>query len=149
MLCEGILTINPPERRIKMYLSSTLKVPILFIAAVVILSAGCNQLSQEVDLVNNEAHKHQAFNQILDNPELQQEFMVKLMNNEEAMNRMMRDRKFTSEFFSEKNMNYIWDQNPGIDTTVIDNVTTRMHTDTNFMKKFDSRMERGTPSNIP
>ena len=132
-----------------MYLNSAIKIPLLIIATAFILSAGCDQQLQEIDLVNNEAHKHQAFNQILDNPELHQEFMVKLMSNEEAMNRMMRDRKFTSEYFSEKNMNYIWDQNPGIDTTVIDNVTTRMHTDTNFMKKFDSRMERGTPSNMP
>lgn len=121
----------------------------LFFAAVFIFSAGCTQQSQEIDLVNNEAHKHQAFNQILDNPELQKEFMVKLMNDEEAMKRMMRDQEFTGEFFRKENMNYIWDQNPGMDTTVIDNVTTRMHTDTNFMKKFDSRMERGTPSNIP
>jgi hypothetical protein len=121
----------------------------LFIVSTSMFLVGCTRQANEVDLVNNEAHKHQAFHQILVNPELQQEFMEQLIKDEEAMERMMSDRQFTGELFSRENMNYIFDQNPGIDTTVIDNVTTRMHTDTNFMKKFDSRMERGTPSNIP
>lgn len=118
----------------------------LFIISFIILAAGCTRQSNEVDLVNNEAHRHQAYNQILDNPELQEELIFMLVKNEEAMKRLMRDHRFTEELFKKENMNYIWDQNPGIDTTVIDNVTTRMHTDTIFMKKFDSRMERGTPT---
>lgn len=132
-----------------MYLNSRLNLRILAVAVIVILSASCTQKAEEINLVNNEIHKNQAFDQILDNPELQQEFMEQLMNDDEAMRLLMRNREFTSELLSRENLNYIWDQNPGIDTVVIDNVTTRMHTDTNFMKKFDSRMERGTPSNMP
>ncbi len=132
-----------------MYLNSTKAKYILFILSVIILTVSCTRQSEEVDLVNNEAHRHQAYNQILDNPELQQEFFLLLTENEEAMKRMMRDRQFTGEIFKKENMNYIWDNNPGIDSAVVDNITTRMHTDTNFMKLIDDRMESGTPSNIP
>lgn len=121
----------------------------LFVLSAIVITVSCARQAEEVDLVNNEAHKQQAFHQILTNPGLQQEFMGQLIIDEEALKRVMRDKQFTGVLFSMENLNYIWDQNPGIDTTVIDNVTTRMHTDTNFMKKFDSRMERGTPSNIP
>lgn len=109
---------------------------------------GCSRSAREVDLVNNESHRQQAYHQIITNPELQQELMNMLIEDEEAMRLLMRDSQFTGEFFKKENMNYIWDQNPGIDTAVIDNVTTRMHTDTNFMKAFDTRMERGTPTGI-
>lgn len=132
-----------------MNLNSTKKTLSLIVSTIVVFSVGCNQRSQEIDLANNESHKHQAFTQILNDPQLQKEFMGQLMVNEEAKKRMMRDRDFTGELFSSENMNYMWDNNPGMDTTVIDNVTTRMHADTAFMKNFDSRMERGTPSNTP
>jgi hypothetical protein len=62
---------------------------------------------------------------------------------------MMQDQEFVSDFFSNENLNYLYDINPGIDTFIIDNVTTRMHTDTNFYNEFENKMERGTPSNFP
>lgn len=123
------------------------KANVLFLTiSIILLTWACTRPSEGIDLVHNEAQKHQAFNQILDNPELQQEFIFMLLKNEEAWKRIMRDSQFTGEFFKMENMNYIWDNNPGIDSAVVDNITTRMHTDTNFMKLIDDRMESGTPT---
>jgi hypothetical protein len=71
---------------------------------------------------------------------------MELKNNKESMSRLMNDREFTGELFSRENLKYIWEQNPSMDSAVIDNVTTRMHTDTNFMEEFHRKMESGTPS---
>ncbi len=118
----------------------------LFIVVMIFFTTGCTRDTQKIDLLNNDAHKRQAFNQILNNPELQNEFFMELLDNKEAMNRMMQDSDLTGKLFNRENMNYMWEQNPGMDTTVIDNVTTRMHTDTVFMNEFQRRMERGTPT---
>ena len=120
-----------------------------FIAALAILAVSCTRNPQEIDLVNNTAHKHQAFMQILNNPQLQDEFFSELQKNKEAINRLMQNHDFTDELFNRDNMNYMWKHNPRIDTAVIDNVTTRILTDTVFKNEFNRRMESGTPTGTP
>ncbi len=132
-----------------MYLNFKARKFLFFIVPILLFALGCTRSTEEVDLVNNEVHRQQAYKQILNNPELQQEFMGILIQDKEAMKRMMRDRQFTGELFNRENLNYIWDNNPGIDSAVVDNITTRMHTDTNFMKLIDDRMESGTPTGTP
>ncbi len=132
-----------------MYLYSASKKIRLILSLIIFFGAGCTRDAVKIDLVNNEAQKWQAFNQILNNPKLQKELLFELRNDSLAFKNMMQDHDFTRKFLSKENMNYLWDINPGIDTFIIDNVTTRMHTDTNFYNAFEYKMERGTPSNTP
>jgi hypothetical protein len=102
--------------------------------------------NNQVDLVNNEFQKEQAFRQILTHPELFEEFMIELGRDPEAISRMIRNRNFALSMFSSENLNYLWEHHPGIDTAVIDNVATRMLTDTAFHNQFNRRMGQGTPA---
>jgi hypothetical protein len=114
-------------------------VPVLLVLIIGISLISCN--NQNVDLVNNEEHKRQAFNQILNNPALHSEFMMEMRNNREAMNRALQDHDFTGSIFNPENIDFMREHNPGMDTMMIDNIRTRIHTDTIFQQEFNRRME--------
>ena len=113
---------------------------------MVILIAACTNRNSQVDLVTNEAQKEQAFQQLLTHPELFEEFMDELGSDPEAITHMIRNRDFALSMFSKENMDYLWEHYPGIDTAVIDNVATRMLTDTALYNEFNRRMGQGTPA---
>jgi hypothetical protein len=124
--------------------TSKFKISLLLLMAI--FFAACTNRNNQVDLIRNDAQMEQAFQQILTNTELFEEFMNELGGNPEAINRMIRNRDFASSMFSRENMNYLWEHHPGMDTAVIDNVTTRMLTDTAFHNQFNRRMGQGTPA---
>jgi hypothetical protein len=106
----------------------------------------CPRRKGQVDLINNEIQKEQAFQQILTHPELFEEFMDELGSDPEAITHMIRNRDFALSMFSRENLNYLWDHHSGIDTAVIDNVATRMLTDTALHNQFNRRMGKGIPA---
>jgi hypothetical protein len=119
----------------------------LFLLLLMFFSViACTNLNNQVDLISNEFQKEQAFRQILTNPELFEEFMTELGATPEAINQMIRNRDFAFSLYSRESMEYLWEHYPDIDTTVIDNVTTRMLTDTAFHHQFNRRMGQGTPA---
>jgi hypothetical protein len=112
---------------------------VFFVLAIGIFLISCN--NQNIDLINNEEQKREAFNQILNNPALHSEFMMEMRNNREAMNRTLQDRDFTNNIFNPENIDFMREHNPGMDTMMIDNVRTRIQTDTVFQQEFNRRME--------
>ncbi len=124
----------------------TAKFKIFLLLVTSILLTACTNRSNQVDLIRDEAQKEQAFQQILTHPELFEEFMNELESDPEAITRMIRNKDFASSLFSRENMNYLWEHHPGMDTAVIDNVATRMLTDTAFYNQFNRRMGQGTPA---
>lgn len=113
---------------------------------LILATSSCTDRRTQVDLVNNEFQREQAFQQILTHPQIFEEFINELSANQEAVSVILNDSSFNRFMFTRENLNRLWENNPGMDSAVIDNVTTRMLTDTAFHNQFNRRMGLGTPA---
>ncbi len=97
--------------------------------------------NDNVDLVNNEEQRQEAFNQILNNQKVYNDFMTEMRSNPQAMNWMMENRDFTNEMFRDENLNYMNEHNPGMNNMMMNHMTNRMDSDTAFERQMNTRIE--------
>ncbi len=118
-----------------------LTVTILFILLTGLFATRCTNQGNQLDLVNNEEQRQEAFNQILNNQEVYNEFINEMRSNPQSMNWMMENRDFTNEIFSNDNLNYMYEHNPNMNNMMMDHMTNRMDSDTAFQRQMNTRIE--------
>lgn len=112
---------------------------VAFVAALMIW--GCDNGSQEIDLVSNPEQREEAFNQILNNQELYYQFLDEVRENTTAMEWTSGNREYAGELFGSEHMSRMRDSNPGMDTMMMENMMNRMEQDTAFNREFRQRMQ--------
>ncbi len=112
---------------------------------VFVLATGCSNMDNaRIDLSENPQQKKEAFDQILNNEELLNEFMNEVMDHSASMNWMMDNQNFMDNMFSEENFDYMRRQNPNINNRMMDGMMNNMERDTTFAREFNRRIkERG------
>jgi len=106
-----------------------------------ILVSSCSNMNDaKIDLSANEQQKEEAFNQILDNQELLNDFMNEMMAQPTSMNRMMENDGFMNNMFNQENMDYMHEHNPEMNNYMMNNMKYRMDRDTSVAKEWDNWM---------
>lgn len=110
--------------------------------------AGCSGNSNSnIDLSNNQQQKEEAFQQIINNEKLFNEFMNQTMDNTRSMNWMMENRQFMNNMFTDGNLNYIMEHNIGLDIHMMNNMMNRINKDTTTAIKWNNMMKGHSPMN--
>ncbi len=116
----------------------------------VIILAGlisCNQSnSASIDLMQDESQKEAAFEQILNNPDLLDEFMDRMMQNTDAMHLMIRDQQFMDHMFSDEHLDYMHEHNEHFMNETMNDVM-RRYGDDSLMRSPHDMMQGETPMN--
>jgi Na+-translocating ferredoxin:NAD+ oxidoreductase RnfG subunit len=113
-----------------------------------LLVSSCSDMSNaKIDLSANEQQKEEAFNQILNNQELLNDFMNEMMAQPTSMNYMMENGQFMNHMFNQKNLDYMREHNPEIDNHMMNNMMYMMDRDTSIAKEWDIRMHKRNPMN--
>ncbi len=113
-----------------------------------ILVSSCSDMNNaKIDLSANEQQKEEAFNQILNNQELMNDFMNEMMTQPTSMNWMMENGQFMNHMFNQDNMDYMREHNPEIDNHMMNNMMNMMNRDTSFAREWNNRMHERNPMN--
>ena len=113
-----------------------------------ILVSGCSDMNNtNIELSANEQQKEEAFNQILNNQELLNDFMNEMMVQPTSMNWMMENGRFMNHMFNQENMDYMRKHNPEIDNHMMNNMMYMLDRDTSIAKEWNNRMHKRNPMN--
>ena len=113
-----------------------------------ILVSSCSDMNNvKIDLSANEQQKEEAFNQILNNQELMNDFMNEMMTQPNSMNWMMENGQFMNHMFNQDNMDYMREHNPEIDNHMMNNMMNMIDRDTSFAREWNNRMHERNPMN--
>lgn len=129
------------------------KVKMNFWAFILMLMIGitvssCSDMNNaKIDLSANEQQKEEAFNQILNNQELMNDFMNKMMTQPNSMNWIMENGQFMNHMLNQDNMDYMREHNPEIDNHMMNNMMNMMDRDTSFAREWNNRMHERNPMN--
>jgi|GEM_PF-2545783 len=119
-------------------------------ALLVIVFAGCSgniSSNTNIDLPNNQQQKEEAFQQIINNEKLFNEFMNQTMDNTSSMHWMMENRQFMNNMFTDENLDYIMEHNTGVDNHMMNNMMNRINRDTTTARKWNNMMSGRNPMN--
>jgi hypothetical protein len=106
---------------------------ILFMATALF---GCSEMTNpNIDISKNEQQKEAVFNQILDDSELFNEFMDKMMDNSGAIHQMMMNESMMQHMFDHDNMQMMQQMNPEMMQTMMDNMMQMAGSDSSFQHK--------------
>jgi len=115
---------------------------------MVILVSSCSDMNNaKINLSANEQQKEEAFNQILNNQELMNDFMNEMMTQPTSMNWMMENGQFMNHMFNQDNMDYMRQHNPEIDNHMMNNMMYMMDRDTSIAREWNNRMHERNPMN--
>ncbi len=115
---------------------------------MVILVSSCSDMNNsKIDLSANEQQKEEAFNQILNNQELMNDFMNEMMTQPTSMSWMMENGKFMNHMFNQDNLDYMRKHNPEIDNHMMNNMMDMMDRDTSVANEWNNRMHERNPMN--
>jgi hypothetical protein len=120
----------------------------LTIVTMIFFVAGCNNVNkQQIDLKANEEQREEAFNQILNNQELLNEFMNEMMSQPTSMHWMMENENFVNHMFNQDNLNYMREHNSELDNHMMNNMMYMMERDTSIAREWNNRMHERNPMN--
>ncbi len=106
-----------------------------------ILVSNCSDMNNsKIDLSANQQQKEAAFNQIINNQELLNDFMNKLMVQPNSMNWMMENGQFMNHMFNQDNLDHMRVHNPEIDDHMMNNMMYLFDRDTSIAREWNSRM---------
>lgn len=100
-----------------------------------------NTNNTEIDLVNNEEQKEQAFNQIINNEELLNEFMIRMMDESQSLHWMMENQEFMNHMFMNDNLDYIMDHNEGMGNHIMQNMIDIFNRDSSMYEQWNNMMD--------
>lgn len=112
----------------------------LALMIAIVVSSCSNRNDGKIDLSANEQQKEEAFNQILNNKELHNDFMNEMMAQPTSMNRMMENDGFMNHMFNQENMDYMHEHNPEMNNYMMNNMKYRMDKDTSIAREWDNWM---------
>jgi PBP1b-binding outer membrane lipoprotein LpoB len=111
----------------------------------ILLFTGCTTKNEsKIDLLNNEQQKEEAFNQILNNQEVLNDFMDEMMAQPTSMNWMMESGQFMNHMFNQENLDYMRQHNPEIDNHMMNHMMNRINSDTSASRKWNDMMHSNT-----
>ncbi len=119
-------------------------------ALIAIAFAGCSgstTSNSNIDLSNNQQQKEEAFQQIINNEKLFDEFMNQTMDNTRSMHWMMENQQFMNNMFTDENLDYIMEHNTGLDNHMMNNMMNRINRDTTTARKWNNMMSGRNPMN--
>ena len=119
-------------------------------ALLVIVFASCsgnNSSNTNIDLPNNQQQKEEAFQQIINNEKLFNEFMNQTMDNTSSMHWMMENPQFMNNMFKDENLDYIMEHHTGVDNHMMNNIMNRITRDTTTARKWNNMMSGRNPMN--
>ncbi len=119
-------------------------------ALIAIAFAGCSgstTSNSNIDLSNNQQQKEEAFQQIINNEKLFDEFMNQTMDNTRSMHWMMGNQQFMNNMFTDENLDYIMEHNAGLDNHMMNNMMNRINRDTTTARKWNNMMSGRNPMN--
>ena len=111
----------------------------LFLAGVL---ASCSSTNKsKIDLSANEAQKETVFNQIMNNPQLMNEFMDEMMQNPGAMHYMMENESFMHHMLTDENLEYMMEHNHRFQRETMPHMMDHFRSDTSM--HYDETMHDG------
>lgn len=114
-----------------------------------ILVSSCSDMNNtKIDLSANEQQKVAAFNQIMNNQELLNDFMNEMMVQPTSMNWMMENGLFMNHMFNQENLDYMRKHNPEIDNHMMNHMMYMLDRDTAITKEWNNRMHKRNPMNV-
>ena len=108
----------------------------------VIACANTQDSSKDIDLTKDTQLKEQAFNQILNNRELFNDFMNQMMQNHQSMQWMMGQNQMMQYMYNPENMQYMMQQNPGMSQHMMQGWMNTMQQDTSLYSQMYEMMQQ-------
>jgi len=114
---------------------------ILSVFLVLFMFSCAENYNSEIDLSENEEQREQAFEQILNNEEVFNAFMDRMMEETESMHWMMENQNMMNTMFREDNLDYIMSHNENMHQHMMQNMGDVIYSDTSRMRQWE--MMRG------
>lgn len=118
---------------------------ILTLAVLLAMTAGfsgCGDIKvKDLDLSENTEETDMVFDQIQNNREIFEAFLVRVMDNPDNMRWIMENGRFVRYMYLDDNMEYIIDHNENMDEFIVVNVGNMLERDSTFMQEWKSELE--------
>ncbi len=93
--------------------------------------------NNEMDLSANEEQREEAFEQILNNEEVFNAFINRMMEETESMHWMMENQNMMNSMFNEDNLDYIMSHNENMHQHMMQNMGDVIYNDTSRMREWE------------
>ena len=118
----------------------TMKLAAIALTTLVSLTfTGCSNASK-IDLANNQAQKQEVFNQISQNQNLFNDFMLQMMQNPQNMQWMMQNEAMVQQMFQQNNLQYMMQHNSEMNTYMMQNMMNMISSDSTYYHQWNQMM---------
>ncbi|HYW95100.1 MAG TPA: hypothetical protein VE870_05905 [Bacteroidales bacterium] len=121
---------------------SVLCIPFIF--SFILFTGGCsykNDASSNINLIQNQAQKEEAYNQILQNENLFNDFMQQMAGRPRSMEWMMQDPSVMNRMFTTENFSYMMNHNPELHQQMMTNMMYMFQNDSSYYQQWNSMMQ--------